>query len=514
MKYSLPVNHGLPEELLRDPALVPRTSTGEPSLTDVQYEALNNGVARGASMLVVAPTSTGKTLIGVWALTSWLLSGPSRHAVYLVTHRALARQKFEELSTLLSDRHLNGDRRSIVLANGDTVEDGEGGTPSEPLNSPILVATYEKYLAMLAGTGISADMSHCVIVCDEIQILGDEHRGRNIEVLLTLLRKTHWGQLIGLSAVIDTRDARDLKDWFGVTLVRLDRREKHLHYECRTPTRVRTFRTDQPEAGVQDRSRAQQEQYEPTALVHQLARDKSALPIVVFCMTRKRVEEAVQGYARSLGVVVSPTQPLLPALKESTTAARNLSGFIPKRFAFHTADLLEEERNLVEDKLKSSQLDVVFATSTLAAGVNFPFKTAVFDSWTRWNVRTRNRDPLPASEFHNMAGRVGRMGFEHSHGSVLFTAADTFFETRTIAPYLQPDQTTPLIPRIDPKGFTQLALQLVSSGVCRTAEEVADFLSSSFSAKREQEANRTGLAHWMQAMTQAVHELRTWGFIL
>jgi len=70
--------------------------------------------------------------------------------------------------------------------------------------------------------------SHCVIVCDEIQILGDEYRGRDIEVLLTLLRKSRWGQLIGLSAVIDTRDARDLKDWFGVTLVRLERREKHL----------------------------------------------------------------------------------------------------------------------------------------------------------------------------------------------------------------------------------------------------------------------------------------------
>jgi hypothetical protein len=301
------------------------------------------------------------------------------------------------------------------------------GLPEELLGDPALVP---RTSTGLAGTGISADMSHCVIVCDEIQILGDEQRGRNIEVLLTLLRKTRWGQLIGLSAVIDTRDARDLKDWFGVTLVRLDRREKHLHYECRTPTRVRTFQTDQPEAGVQDRSRAQQEQHEPTALVHQLARDKSALPIVVFCMTRKRVEEAVQGYARSLGVVVSPTQPLLPALNESTAAARNLSSFIPRRFAFHTADLLEEERNLVEDKLKSSQLDVVFATSTLAAGVNFPFKTAVFDSWTRWNARTRNRDPLSASEFHNMAGRVGRMGFRHSHGSVLFTAADTFFETR------------------------------------------------------------------------------------
>ncbi|MBM7113533.1 DEAD/DEAH box helicase [Archangium primigenium] len=514
MKFSLPANHGLPDALLGDAELVPRTKEGAPSLTDVQHEALSQGVARGESLLVVAPTSTGKTLVGVWALSSWIFSRNSRRAVYLVTHRALARQKFEELLKLLCDRHLNKDRTSIVLANGDTVEDGAGNIPSEPLNSSILVATYEKYLAMISGTGISTDMSHCAIVCDEIQILGDENRGRNIEVLLTLLRKARWGQFIGLSAVIDARDARDLKDWLEVILIRLERREKHLHYECRTSTRALTFKTDQPEAGVSERNRSPQEGYNPDTVLMNLVQDKSNLPIVVFCMSKKRVEQSVQNYARVRGVRFSPKQPLLPPLREPTASARTLSSIIPQRFAFHTSDLLEEERIVVEEQLNSRKLDVVFATSTLAAGVNFPFKTAVFDDWKLWDSRSKSKKPLSASEFHNMAGRVGRMGSQHSHGSVIFMATDQFFERQTIATYLTPDQTTPLTPRIDPKVFSQLALQLVSSGVCQTADDIDEFLSGSFSAMRERGANRTGLAHWKESMRQAVLELKSWGFIL
>ncbi len=514
MKFSLPADHGLPNALLGDSELVPRTKEGAPSLTDVQHEALKQGVARGESMLVVAPTSTGKTLVGVWALSSWIFSGDPRRAVYLVTHRALARQKFEELLKLLSDRHLSKDRTSIVLANGDTIENGTGSTPSDPLNSPILVATYEKYLAMLSGTGISEDMSHCAIICDEIQILGDENRGRNIEVLMTLLRKARWGQFIGLSAVIDSRDAQDLKDWLQVKLIRLDGREKHLHYECRTSTRVLTFKTEQPAAGVSERSRSAKEAHGPGTVLMNLVRDKSNLPIVVFCMSKNRVDQSVQDYAHARGLTIASNPTRLSTLRENTAAARLLSSTIPQRFAFHTADLLEEERAVVEDQLNAGNLDVVFATSTLAAGVNFPFKTAVFDDWKLWDSRTRSPKPLSASEFHNMAGRVGRMGSQHSHGSVIFTATDQFSEQKTVASYLKPDQTTPLSPRIDPKVFTQLALQLVSLGVCRTAGDINEFLSSSFSAMREQGANQTGLTHWKNAMEQAVRELKMWGFIL
>jgi len=64
MKYELPPNHGLSENLQQGFVF---SEGGRPSLTDVQYEALAAGVANGESILVVSPTSTGKTQIALWA---------------------------------------------------------------------------------------------------------------------------------------------------------------------------------------------------------------------------------------------------------------------------------------------------------------------------------------------------------------------------------------------------------------------------------------------------------------
>ncbi|MDC0711539.1 DEAD/DEAH box helicase [Stigmatella sp. ncwal1] len=514
MQFNLPSNHGLSQDVQKDPDLLWRAPDGSPSLTDVQHAALAAGVARGTSLLVVAPTSTGKTHIGLWALMGWLFSDQPRHAVYLVTHRALARQKFEELTKLLCARHFQGDKSSIALATGDAVEDGEGHTPTQPLEVPVLVATYEKYLAMVSGAGIREDMSQSLIICDEIQILGDESRGRNIEILLTLMKKARWGQLVGLSAVLDPSDAKHLSDWLGVKLIHLSSREKHLHYECRTPTRLLSFRTDQSEAGIQDQERPASAPDDLPALIAQVLRQPHNLPAIVFCTSKKRVYETTGAYARSLKLTVSPTQSLLSGLRESTAAARELSCYIPKGFAFHTADLLDAERRLVEEKIAKQEIKLVFATSTLAAGVNFPFKTAIFDRWKRWNDRTKTHEPLPASEFQNMAGRVGRMGTTGTHGSVLLTSTDGFADKKSIRIYLQPDQTNPLTPRITPQAFHQLSLQLVSSGMCETQEELEELLLSSFSATREQESNQTGLAHWTAQLNKSTDALRNWGFIL
>lgn len=237
MQYKLPLDHGLPSEAIDDSRLLPRDG-GNPSLTDAQFSALEHGVARGKSALVVAPTSTGKTLIGLWTMASALKR--AERAVYLVTHRALANQKFSEIKDLFLEPFLFGMRNSIVLATGDEVIDGDGAPPSDPLGAAILVATYEKYVALLSAGGLPSDMSKVVIVCDEIQLIGDESRGQCTELLLTVLKKAHCRQIVGLSAVIDKKDAGYLAEWLEVALLYHSKREKKLVYEFRTP--MKTYR--------------------------------------------------------------------------------------------------------------------------------------------------------------------------------------------------------------------------------------------------------------------------------
>lgn len=512
MKHQLPADHGLSASILADSALLPRDDVGDPSITNVQSEALAAGVARGKSMLCVAPTSTGKTLIGIWGTLSWLDAFHSRRAVYLVTHRALARQKFEELRDLLGVRLFDGDLSCIVLASGDAVQDGSGAVPSAPLEAPLLVATYEKYLAMLAGSGVRGDMSDCVIVCDEVQILGDENRGRTIEVLLTLLRRARWGQLICLSAVLDPADATALANWLDITLVKCPSREKQLVYECRTPTAIYSFDTGQELLGIQNRHRTSSEAVTTSGIVRELTAQPGNRPAVVFCMSRDRVYKLAAELAGVGGP--NPTHVLLPAFDEDTSAARELSFYMSRKVAFHTSDLRENERRVVEDAIASRRVNVVVATSTLAAGVNFPLGAVIFDTWKRWDDKRRAHFPIPESEFQNMAGRAGRMGSGHELGRVVFVADGNAFQQRPAMVYLAPDRVTRLEPRLRERAFAQVVLQLLSADLCRSEDEIYEFLLGTLSAHKERETNRAGLDHWRGAVSEAIASLREWGYVL
>lgn len=100
---------------------------------------------------------------------------------------------------------------------------------------------------MLSASGVPRDMSNTVVVCDEIQLIGDKNRGQNVEILLTLLRNAGWRQFVGLSAVLPSRDAHDLADWLGVQLIMKATREKHLSYECWSDGKVAQVKTGSPE---------------------------------------------------------------------------------------------------------------------------------------------------------------------------------------------------------------------------------------------------------------------------
>ena len=514
MKYELPHNHGLSDLIVSDPALVPKTDNGEPSITDIQYDALVAGIAHGKSILGVAPTSTGKTNIAIWALISWLTNTQkvSPTAVYLVSHKALARQKFDDFCSGLKGRYFNGDASAIVLATGDGIEDGTGTVAVNPLEAPLLVATYEKYLGLLSAAGMKRDMSRVLVICDEIQLLGDKTRGRSVEVLLTLLKSAPLGQMIALSAVIEESDARKLSDWLDLSLVYVSKREKHLVYEKRSPGNLIFFDTERPELGITNSQDSLG--LEAAQIAVELVKDRRNLPIVVFCMKVDRVHECANQFLTLMGMVQDSDLPLFSGLSEDTESARGLSKLLAHRVGFHTADLLDEERRLVEAKLQSREIDVVFCTSTLAAGVNFPFTTAIFDEWRRWDHTQRQHVPIPASEFQNMAGRAGRMGLSAEKGRVIFCSDGTYNEERIAAIYLNPDAITPLSPQLTPETFEQVVLWLLSCGMCNDIESIKKFLLGTFSASLEEGSNLAGLSHWQHRPQEVLDKLRSWGFIL
>ena len=512
MKTTLPPDSGIPSELIQRQEFLFREN-GEPSLTDVQWEALSCGVSRGRSLLVLAPTSTGKTQIGIWALTSWIFQATGRRrAVYLVTHRSLANQKFEEFKRILLDPQIVGEPDGLVLATGDRQIDANNAPANEPLHASVLVATYEKYLGLLCGNGIPTDLSDTCIVADEIQILGDKFRGVNIEVLLALVHQAHPGQLVGLSAVLNESDGDVLAKWLDIQLVRIARREKHLRYECRTSSRRLSFYTDSNENGIGDDTIQPKMATEIQPLIRECMNTENRKPIVVFCMRKQDVYDGCRTYCESTGITLTG-MPLFEGLSADTPEAELLSSTMPHRVAIHCADLIEEDRITVENALKNREVDLVFATSTLAAGVNFPIGTVIFFSWRRWNSERRRREPISAGEFHNMAGRCGRMGTDHTSGHVLFLASDHHYDQASVQEFLNPDHFDALSSRISPEHFTRLILQLAASNVVTTEEEALTLLKNTYGAYREKRRNVAGLEHWDSPFQEAVNDLRNWRFL-
>lgn len=509
MKFELPSDHGLSAVI--EQQLVFKNSSEIPTVSDVQYEALATGVARGESLLVVSPTSTGKTQVALWAIASGIERGCN--TVYLVTHRALAKQKFEDFKRQILTSFLDNDPASLVVATGDYVEDVDGIVPSDPLRAPLLVATYEKYLALLSSSGVPQNMNATVVVCDEVQLIGDSSRGQNVEVLLTLLRNAGWKQFVGLSAVLQQRDAKDLANWLNVKLVALEGREKHIRYECWTERCMVVASSDKP-GKIAEESLPIGVKLDPiSALTSLLAQKDSPRPIIVFCMkkqetydlARKFVEAAYGGCDGQMSLAFDG----FPA----TSSNEFLAGILNKRVACHNADLTDEERHVVETHLLEGKLDVVFATTTLAAGVNFPLGAAVFADWSRWVSEKRMYVPIEASEFHNMAGRVGRMGFSHDMGRVIFFAS-TRYELQEASKYLKLGELPLIEPRVQPHRFNQLALQLISSGLCDSHEDVERLVCSSFSALREEDRNTIAFDTWPQGLKDAIAGLMRMGLVV
>lgn len=509
MKYELPGDHSLSNSIIDNLIF---KENGLPALSDVQFAALQAGVGRGESVLVVSPTSTGKTHIALWAIAKSLEN--RCNSVYLVNYRALAKQKLEDFKTQLLSTFLSNNGASLVIATGDYVEDADGNIPSEPLRAPLLIATYEKYLALLSASGIPADMRSTTIVCDEIQLIGDESRGQNVEVLLTLLRNAGWKQFVGLSAVLQPKDADDLANWLDVTLVSEHSREKHLRYECWTSSGMLIADSEHPDTVQEGRPIPAGVKLNPLSILAALLKEKKPpVPIIVFCMRKQDTYDLAKRFIdenkKRPNGQLSLAFDGLPA----TSANAFLSEVLEYRVASHNADLMDEERHIVEQYLLTGKLDVVFATTTLAAGVNFPLGAAIFASWERWDSDRRVYVPIESSEFHNMAGRVGRMGFAYDHGRVIFIAENKS-AIRAARQYLNLGELPSLEPRVTTERLNQLALQLVSSGLCRSKVEVERLVCTTLSALREQDRNPAQFRQWPQELSKAIDDLVAEGLLI
>ncbi|SRR3989344_3453267 len=183
-----------------------------PQLTPVQKKAIDAGLLEGKSILVCAPTASGKTLIATMAICQNIQRGK---AIYLVPLKALANEKYKEYRELLKKTE-----RKVILSTGDI--DSES---SHLAGYDLLILTTEKLDSLLRHSLPWLPEVKTVIV-DEIHLLNDPSRGPTLEIILTLLKMLIKPQIIGLSATIG--NPQELAAWLEATLVKDDWRPVEL----------------------------------------------------------------------------------------------------------------------------------------------------------------------------------------------------------------------------------------------------------------------------------------------
>jgi helicase len=349
-------------------------------------------------MIVSAPTSSGKTLVGEIAVLSALRS--NLRAIYLVSHKALADQKYLDFVSRFGER-AHEPVASVGLNTGDRAE-GD-------IDARLMVATYEKALGLILTSQL--DPMGALVVADELQILGDPSRGPEIEALCAIFRQRGFKQFVALTATVE--NAEDLAGWMGCEIVRSAHRDVPLHQEIWYESHV--YRTTFGQEEGAETGAALPAITDVTDVVGHLLRLGRG-PVLVFTESRREAAN----YAEAFGVgrprvgegIALAEQ--LDLFSEPTESSEQLRVNAERRVTFHTADLSPQERQVIETGFSGSKFEVCFATSTLAAGVNFPFRSVVFPKLTfQWGDRAGSL--IRRSEYRNMSGRAGRLGI-HADG--------------------------------------------------------------------------------------------------
>ncbi len=459
-----------------------------PGLNELQLAAINDhGVLDGKSLLVVAPTGAGKTMIGELAAMRAVAAGS--RAVMLLPLKALVNDKYEYMTGAY------GQTAQIVRATGDH-GDQVGALLSGQYDIALL--TYEKFMSLVLGSPhIMRGLS--VVVVDEVQMLGDLHRGASLEFLLTLLRsglgRHSSPQIVALSAVIG--DTRGFERWLGGSLLLTTARPVPLKESVLNDTgSIRTREPDGREshtpAFIQPQYVSGSQSNKPWVipLVRRLVQEGKK--VIVFRAQRGHTVGAAGYLSQALGLPpATDTLARLPA-GDRSTASNDLRRCLQGGVAFHNSDLDRDERAVLEASFRdqASPLRVMVATTTLAMGINTPAEAVVIAGLTHPGSPS---SPYRAAEYKNMAGRAGRLGHVEA-GEAYIIATSNPGPGHAWQHYVmgepEPIESHFLSATTDPQ--TLLVRSLVALGSTVEEDDLVDLLDNSFAIWLRREAGQPG----------------------
>lgn len=419
----------------------------------------------GKSVVVSAPTGTGKTLVADYLVEKAMQA--QRRIIYTAPIKALSNQKYKDFKASFGEN-------SIGIMTGDIVINPD---------APVLIMTTEIFRnqVITEDPGL-AEISY--VILDEIHWLNDEERGTVWEESIILAPPGI--KILGLSATI--ANAKQLVDWMSsvrqepVVLIEEQRRAVPLEYYYFTK-----------ETGITDldgiwefyRTHSQPENTEPFITPTHLdlidAIKHNYLPTLYFVFSRKQCAFKARELAATANFL-HPNEKIqieeyfvkqFGPEHEWTPSTRLLRRLCVKGVAFHHAGLLPSQKNVVEDLFAKRLIHVLYCTETFSVGINYPVKSVCFDSLEKFDGR--NFRALANHEFFQMSGRAGRRGIDEKGYSFAFV--DLNYLEKSPPPVFDIKRLEPLNSQFRLSYNTVLNLTLTLN-----EEQIATYFQRSFAS--------------------------------
>jgi helicase len=467
MKISTLVEYGLPQVLVD----VWREKQGEDLLPLQERAIKEHGLFDSRSLIISAPTSSGKTFCGELAAARALAE--RRKALFLVPLKALAEERYSEFIGKYEPLGIR-----VVLS---TRDHHEFDRKIETGDFDLGIVIYEKFNQILIR---NLDLLGLIdlIVVDELQMLADPSRGALLEMaLLKALSSNYKCRIIGLSAVLS--NAAELADWFDARLLVDTHRPVELRQGVLFNDKFSFRCFNSGERGT-----------ESMAPVADLSTGELLLENVARLVTEGEqtlVFLKCKAACVQLALLLAERLPCASceeAVEElfsgdETLLREPLVSAIKRGIAFHHADLSYRERGIIERYYLSGKIRAVFATTTLSLGLNLPAQTVFLETYKYRQGEYTGRPRLEAlswNEYENMCGRAGRLGFSGAFGRSVIVASNEIESEALWRSYVhgKPDR---LVGRLFSRNLADVSLDLVVAKRRIQRDGIVETLRSTFS---------------------------------
>ncbi|MET0673138.1 MAG: DUF3516 domain-containing protein [Microbacterium pygmaeum] len=366
-------------------------------------------IVSGANVILSTPTGTGKSLVAIAAHAACLARGGRSY--YTAPIKALVSEKFFALVDIFG-------AANVGMVTGDS---------SVNADAPIICCTAEILANLALRQGADANVDQ--VVMDEFHYYGDPDRGWAWQVPLLLLPRA---QFVLMSATLgDVTDiAADLSRRTGRETARITGVERPvpLHFSyARTPVHetVEELLTSgqAPIYVVHFSQAAAMERAQALSSVKVVSREQ-----------RDAIAEAIGGF------------------RFTTAFGRTLSRYVRAGIGVHHAGMLPRYRRLVETLAQRGLLRVICGTDTLGVGINVPIRTVLITALTKYDGQRMRQ--LSAREFHQIAGRAGRAGYDTAGTVVVMAPEHEIENTVSVAKAGDdPKKLKKIVRKKAPQGF-------------------------------------------------------------